>query len=426
MTSLPPPDSVPMIEAPPPMSEPSPTTTPALDPALDHRGAERAGVVVDEALVHDRRALARCAPSRTRSRVGDPHARGQHVVDHPGELVDAQDLHRPAAAQPHPGRSNPSTEHGPEGGPHDVGQDPEDAVRSSSCGRTSRCDNRCSRRYASGVSSGAASRSMATCRPAARGAADRVEVLRSQASMPWPAGFVRRRSPERRRWKPDVEDGPRCEVLGGQPHSRGPSVGRPSLMAGQPARVRVAFSGMPLARWKDLCLDAGDMSVAAGFWAGSARPRREPPRETVTCLAGDPPERTTGWNQVPEPKVGKNRVHLDLVLPSGWTRWVGGRRHRGARGGAKAGRWHVLAAPDGAELCVFAPGAGTSRRPRRQTRPTSRPSAAWWADVLGATLSPGPEGTARWLRDVPGLPSTSGSSSRCRRSRRSRTAGTGT
>ena len=30
--------------------------------------------------------------------------------------------------------------------------------------------------------------------------------------------------------------------------------------------------------------------------------------------------------------------------------------------------------------------------------------AAWWADVLGATLSPGPEGSKRWLRDVPGLP----------------------
>ena len=30
--------------------------------------------------------------------------------------------------------------------------------------------------------------------------------------------------------------------------------------------------------------------------------------------------------------------------------------------------------------------------------------AAWWADVLGATLSPGPEGEQRWLRDVPGLP----------------------
>ncbi len=30
ITSLPPPDSVPMIDEPPPMSEPSPTTTPAL------------------------------------------------------------------------------------------------------------------------------------------------------------------------------------------------------------------------------------------------------------------------------------------------------------------------------------------------------------------------------------------------------------
>ena len=158
---------------------------------------------------------------------------------------------------------------------------------------------------------------------------------------------------------------------------------------------------MPLARWKDLCLDAGDMPVAAGFWAGALGLSPEPPRETVTCLAGDPPERTTWVNKVPEPKVGKNRVHLDLVLPSVDPLVAAGATvlHEPSEGW----EWHVLAAPDGAELCVFAP---------KPDEPTAlvvdatdeRASAAWWADVLGATLSPGPEGRLRWLRDVPGLP----------------------
>jgi hypothetical protein len=67
MTSLPPPDRVPMIDAPPPTSEPSPTTTPAeirpstIDapsvPALKFTNPSCITVV----------PAARCAPSRTRS-----------------------------------------------------------------------------------------------------------------------------------------------------------------------------------------------------------------------------------------------------------------------------------------------------------------------------------------------------------------------
>ena len=65
--SLPPPDSVPMIEAPPPTSEPSPTTTPAETrpstiavpsvPALKFTKPSCITVVPS----------ARCAPRRTRS-----------------------------------------------------------------------------------------------------------------------------------------------------------------------------------------------------------------------------------------------------------------------------------------------------------------------------------------------------------------------
>ena len=86
-----------MIEALPPTSEPSPTVTPGADAALDHRGAERAGVVVDEALVHDGRALGEVGAEADAVGVGDPHARRDDVVDHPRELVDAV---APTAARP--------------------------------------------------------------------------------------------------------------------------------------------------------------------------------------------------------------------------------------------------------------------------------------------------------------------------------------
>ena len=131
MISLPPPDSVPMSEEPPPRSEPSSTTTPGADAALDHRGAERAGVEVDEALVHDRRAGGQVGSEADPVGVGDADAGGDHVVGHPRELVEAEHLHRPpgqtagravSARSPRPGT-------GPGGGPDDVAEQAEHARR---------------------------------------------------------------------------------------------------------------------------------------------------------------------------------------------------------------------------------------------------------------------------------------------------------
>ena len=59
------------------------------DAPLDHRRAERAGVVVDEALVHDRGALGEVRAEPHAVGVGDAHAARHDVVDHARELVDA-------------------------------------------------------------------------------------------------------------------------------------------------------------------------------------------------------------------------------------------------------------------------------------------------------------------------------------------------
>ena len=60
------------------------------DPALDHRGAERARVEVDEALVHHRRAGGEVGAEAHARGVGDPHPVGHDVVEQPRELVDAE------------------------------------------------------------------------------------------------------------------------------------------------------------------------------------------------------------------------------------------------------------------------------------------------------------------------------------------------
>ena len=114
--SRPPPDRVPMIEAPPPMSEPSPTTTPAemrpstIDvpsvPALKLTKPSCMTVV----------PAARCAPRRTRSASAIRTPGGHDVVDHPRELVDAEHRDRDARARRAAAAgsaSKPSTAHGP-------------------------------------------------------------------------------------------------------------------------------------------------------------------------------------------------------------------------------------------------------------------------------------------------------------------------
>ena len=65
-----------MIEAPPPMSLSGADDDAGADPALDHRRAERAGVEVDEALVHDRGALGQVRAEPHPVAVGDAHAGG--------------------------------------------------------------------------------------------------------------------------------------------------------------------------------------------------------------------------------------------------------------------------------------------------------------------------------------------------------------
>ena len=158
---------------------------------------------------------------------------------------------------------------------------------------------------------------------------------------------------------------------------------------------------MPLARWQDLCLDATDSAVAARFWSQTLDLAIDVSDDDVTCLRGEPPERTVWVNRVPEPKTVKNRVHLDLVRPDVDT--LVGAGATVLHEPSPDWEWHLLIDPEGNEFCVFTPKPG---------EPTALVAdavdqeaiAAWWADVLGATLSPGPEGIKRWLRDVPGLP----------------------
>jgi hypothetical protein len=114
-----------------------------------------------------------------------------------------------------------------------------------------------------------------------------------------------------------------------------------------------------LARFKDLCLDAGDHQRLADWWCrvlgyrrheedGETRPS-EWPVPIVDPEGHGPPI----WIiPVPERKTVKNRMHIDLfgntaeLLQAGATL---------LRARDEEIDWDVLADPEGNEFCVFAP-----------------------------------------------------------------------
>ena len=162
---------------------------------------------------------------------------------------------------------------------------------------------------------------------------------------------------------------------------------------------------MPLARWKDLCLDSSDMSVTAEFWAAALDLRFEPRSEAVTLLRGDRPEQSTWVNLVPEPKTVKNRVHPDLRLDLERLLAIGATVLREPDDDIS---WHVLTDPEGNEFCCFA------RRPDQPDADvvyelvvdSADPAAqaAWWTDVLGGTVGAGGDVPWRWVEGADGLP----------------------
>ena len=159
---------------------------------------------------------------------------------------------------------------------------------------------------------------------------------------------------------------------------------------------------MPLATYKDLCIDAADPHALSAFWAPLLGWESHPHDDGDSCLRAG--EQVMVWfNRVPEPKTVKNRLHLDVNAES-----LQPALDAGATVHDEQPRWTVLLDPDGQELCVFV-------RDEPVTQPfyelvwdvTGDEDAAyrlaqWWAGVLGGTAVRD-EGWSH-LEGVAGLP----------------------
>lgn len=123
-------------------------------------------------------------------------------------------------------------------------------------------------------------------------------------------------------------------------------------------------------RLKAVCIDCGEPASLARWWADVLEWRVRPySDEDLTWLhdhgyegpgddpavAVDPPDGagpTLWFNRVPEPKIVKNRVHLDVYAE------VDDLQAKGAsvlygHGEQPDTDWAVLADPEGNEFCVF-------------------------------------------------------------------------
>ncbi len=171
----------------------------------------------------------------------------------------------------------------------------------------------------------------------------------------------------------------------------------------RPDRRWSSFGVMPIAQFKDLCLDAVDAHRLGEFW-GTALGRRLVDHDDGDAqLDGVRPQERIWVNAVPEPKTVKNRVHLDVA-----TDRIGDLEALGAsviRPRDDEIDWTVMTDVEGGEFCAFvrdgmAPGHLLALV---VDAVDAESQARWWQGVLEGRVERHRDGW--WaVEDVPGTP----------------------
>ena len=158
---------------------------------------------------------------------------------------------------------------------------------------------------------------------------------------------------------------------------------------------------MAIARFKDLCLDAGDPARLGPFWS-AVLGRTWEAKDGSGLVTGPTPQHTIWINPVPEAKSAKNRVHLDIYVrdladPQALGATIVEPLH-GTR------KWTVMADPEGGEFCAFLRPEIPAERLHGLVVDCADPKAQaqWWAGVYGISVTD----NDGWftLENVPGMP----------------------
>jgi hypothetical protein len=115
---------------------------------------------------------------------------------------------------------------------------------------------------------------------------------------------------------------------------------------------------------RDICFDCADPHPIAQFWAHvfgyalAPTPADSTPDDSLAIEL--PGSGLRVWfNRVPEPKITKNRVHIDINMPDSAELQrliqLGARVLREIHGEDGTLYWTILADPDDNEFCAFPP-----------------------------------------------------------------------
>jgi catechol 2,3-dioxygenase-like lactoylglutathione lyase family enzyme len=157
---------------------------------------------------------------------------------------------------------------------------------------------------------------------------------------------------------------------------------------------------MPMARFKDFCIDAVDPVRMGPFWAAVSGCTWVPDDAGEGQLTGVLPV----WiNRVPEPRTVKQRVHLDVYTPRLVDLTALGSEVIVPQADGRT--WTVMADPEGGEYCAFVREDGSVGRVHAVVVDSGDPAAQarWWGTVLGVAVVDDDRGFST-LVDVPGLP----------------------
>ena len=120
---------------------------------------------------------------------------------------------------------------------------------------------------------------------------------------------------------------------------------------------------MANSRLKDICFDCDDQRRVARFWAevlGYQLEREESdgPDDPV-CMRSPQGGPDFWFNKVPEAKVVKNRMHIDIDMPDDAEmqrlQSLGARPLQEIRNEQGALLWTIMADPEENEFCAFPP-----------------------------------------------------------------------